>query len=85
MDEPFELSEYGGRFLLRVDGERTLGEIVLAVKEDALANEEDRAAIRVGEVELQQTFDEYIEAEVFRFVAALRGREAITFEATAGT
>jgi hypothetical protein len=84
VDEPFELSEYGGRFLLRVDGERTLGEIALAVKEDALANEEDRAAIRVGEVELQQTFDEYIEDEVFRFIAALRGREAITFEATAG-
>ncbi|MBD5380669.1 PqqD family protein [Clavibacter sepedonicus] len=84
VDEPFELSEYGARLMSRVDGRTTLGEIALAVKQEALADEEDRAAIRVGEVELQQTFDEYIEDEVYRFIAALRGREAITFEATAG-
>ncbi|MBF4625627.1 hypothetical protein [Clavibacter sp. VKM Ac-2872] len=83
VDEPFELSEYGARLMSRVDGRKTLGEIALAVKQEALADEEDRAAIRVGEVELQQTFDECIEDEVFRFIAALRGREAVTFEATA--
>jgi len=83
VDEPFELSEYGARLLARVDGRTSLGDIALAVERDALADPEDTAAIRVHEVEQHQGFHDFLRDEVFRFVAALRGREAITFEATA--
>ncbi|MBF4625623.1 hypothetical protein [Clavibacter sp. VKM Ac-2872] len=81
-DEPFELTEYGARFLYRVDGRRTLGEIALATRDDALADDADRAAIEEGVQRLGMSFEEFLTEEAYRFVSSLRGRVALTFETT---
>ncbi|MBF4625625.1 hypothetical protein [Clavibacter sp. VKM Ac-2872] len=81
-DEPFELTEYGARFLTEADGPRTLGEIAEATRDDALAVDADRAAIEEGVARTGQSFERFLMDEAYRLISALRGRVAVTFEAT---
>ncbi|OUE22189.1 hypothetical protein BFL35_08415 [Clavibacter michiganensis] len=81
-DEPFELTEYGARFLTKADGRRTLGEIAEATRDDALGDDADRAAIEEGVARTGQSFERFLMDEAYRLISALQGRVAVTFETT---
>ncbi|WP_193791072.1 hypothetical protein [Clavibacter michiganensis] len=76
----FELSEHSTRFLGMADSKRSLAEIVAAVQQEALARAEEQPAIEEIERDSGMSFGEFLEAEAYRFIRALRGNEAISFE-----
>jgi hypothetical protein len=76
----FELSEHSTRFLGLADSKRSLAEIVAAVQQEALARTEERPYIEEIERESGASFGEFLEAEAYRFIRALRGNEAVSFE-----
>ncbi|MBD5380670.1 hypothetical protein ACR8AL_05595 [Clavibacter sepedonicus] len=80
LGEKFELSEHSTRFLGMADSERSLAEIVSAVHQEALDRVEERPAVEEMERESGASFGEFLEAEAYRFIRALRGNEAVSFE-----
>lgn len=76
----FELSEHSTRFLGMADSKRSLAEIVAAVQQEALARAEEQPAIEEIERESGASFGEFLEAEAYRFIRALRGNDAVSFE-----
>ncbi|CAQ02860.1 hypothetical protein ACR8AL_05600 [Clavibacter sepedonicus] len=80
LHRPFELSEYGTRLLEKVDGRTDLGTIAEAVRQEALADEGDRAEIAEHQRTHGQSFEDFLVAEAYRFVDALRGNPTVTFE-----
>ncbi|MFT7766809.1 hypothetical protein [Clavibacter tessellarius] len=80
LGETFELSEHSTRFLGMADSKRSLAEIVAAVEQEALARAEERPYIEEIERESGASFGEFLEAEAYRFIRALRGNQAVSFE-----
>ncbi|MFT7766807.1 hypothetical protein [Clavibacter tessellarius] len=80
LHRPFELSEYGTRLLEKVDGRTHMGAIAEAVRREALADEGDRAEIEEHVPTTGQGVEEFLVAEAYRFVDALRGNPTVTFE-----
>ncbi|WP_133159705.1 hypothetical protein [Cryobacterium sp. TMN-39-2] len=82
-DAPFAVSELGARFLPFVDGERTLGEIALAVKTEVLADHEGRLSVEKNEKDQGRTFDSVLVEEALVLIRDFARAGAITFEPTA--
>ena len=76
----FELSEHSTRFLGLADSRRSLAEIVRSVQQEAVARAEEQSDIERIERESGASFGEFLEAEAYRFIRALRGNDAVSFE-----
>jgi hypothetical protein len=79
-DEPFPVSELGARFLPLVDGERTLGEIAEVVKNEILADPEERSSVERNEKTQGRTFDSSLVEEALVLIREFMRSGAITFE-----
>jgi len=78
----FTATEFGGRFLQLLDSRRTLGEIIQTVKDNALDDEVNAAAIAENE-RLGNSFDRFLIDEAYSFAKTLIDSGAATFEAKA--
>lgn len=78
----FTATEFGGRFLQLLDSRRTLGEIIQTVKDDALNDEVNAAAIAENE-RLGNSFDQFLIDEAYSFSKTLIDSGAATFETKA--
>jgi hypothetical protein len=78
--ETFPVSELGARFLPLVDGERTLGEIAEAVKEDILADPEEALTVLQIEEEQGRPFASFLADEALILIRDFTKSGAITFE-----
>ncbi|OUE22184.1 hypothetical protein BFL34_00226 [Clavibacter michiganensis] len=80
---PFELSEYGARFLHEADGRRTLGEIMQSVRDGALEDDGERREIQEDE-RGGIPFDDLLRDEAFRFAKACAANPALSLEPRPG-
>jgi len=80
---PFELSEYGARFLHEADGRRTLGEIMQSVRDRALDDDDERQEIEEDE-RRGIPFDDLLRDEAFRFAKACAANPALSLEPRPG-
>jgi hypothetical protein len=79
-DEPFAVSELGARFLPLMDSERTLGQIAETVKNEILADPEERVSVEQEEKKEGRTFDSFLMEEALVLIRDLTKSQAITFE-----
>lgn len=75
-----DLEEYAARFILSMDGHRTLAQIVDIVDEQARAEASDEAAVVAWEQQAGQPFRGYLAQSAVHFAATMLQSGAVTFE-----
>lgn len=76
----FDVTELGARFLPHMDGTTTLQRIASRVREEALADPEDRALVRAAETAEGVSFEHKLAETALETVIAMRASGAATFE-----
>lgn len=79
-NESLTVSEYASRFITKINGTRSVREIVGAIEKEALADPEDAEAIAEYEKESGEPFPKYLYTVAIETVGDLHRSGAATFE-----